>query len=268
MLASVVIPVHNGADFIAEAVASALGQHFDDFEVLVCDNSSTDRTLDVLDSFGHISNLRVISFTEYVGMPENLNRGFDLAHGHYVRFLCHDDVLESNCLSATVSALEAEHAACLATSYETSIGSRSFYRGEQILGGGGVVTGSRILDSVVRHGNWIGGPSAVTIRKSAVSGRLFDPSLSCSFDIEGWLRLTRDSSLVVVPEVLFHSRIHLRQASRRCERGGFDQDWGEVLTRILGSTDSAGLAIRLLFALARSRLRYAYKRIFTPRAQE
>src|SRR6266550_3098051 len=48
---SVVIPTYNGADVIGEAVESALDQEFDDFEVIVVDDGSTDRTPDVLAGF-------------------------------------------------------------------------------------------------------------------------------------------------------------------------------------------------------------------------
>lgn len=89
---SICIPVYNGGDYVGEAVRSALAQDYPRFEVVVCDNLSTDGTASVLEGFGDV-RLRVHYATEHVGMAENWNRTIALSRGERVLVLSADDRL-------------------------------------------------------------------------------------------------------------------------------------------------------------------------------
>jgi glycosyltransferase involved in cell wall biosynthesis len=87
---SVVIPTHNRAHAIGEAIGSALAQTFREFEVLVVDDGSTDDTETVVRAF-HDSRLRYIRMDKNSGASAARNRGVAEAKGEYVAFLDSDD---------------------------------------------------------------------------------------------------------------------------------------------------------------------------------
>jgi glycosyltransferase involved in cell wall biosynthesis len=102
------LPVRNGASFIRRALESLEAQDFDDFEVVVCDNQSTDETGNIVTEVAN----RDPRFKYYlnetnIGQVENFNRVFELSRGRYFRWLGFDDQLEPNCARRCVEALEA-----------------------------------------------------------------------------------------------------------------------------------------------------------------
>ena len=87
---SVIIPVKNGARFVAEAISSALEQLRAGDEVLAVDDGSTDETPAILSSFSHPA-LRLISAGGH-GISAARNMGFAASRGAFVAFLDHDDL--------------------------------------------------------------------------------------------------------------------------------------------------------------------------------
>ncbi len=83
-LVSVVIPTHDGQEFVAEAVESVLAQDHRPLEVLVCDDGSSDRTVEILGSFGERIRLFVQS---HQGASAARNRAARGARGALLAFL-------------------------------------------------------------------------------------------------------------------------------------------------------------------------------------
>lgn len=89
---------------IERAVRSALAQNFDDFEVLVVDNGSTDGTWEILTKL-QAPNLRVMQNEKNLGCYGNHNSCLTHARGEWVKFLHGDDELMPDCLSSMVEAI-------------------------------------------------------------------------------------------------------------------------------------------------------------------
>jgi glycosyltransferase involved in cell wall biosynthesis len=102
------MPVYNGERFLAEAIESVLRQSFTDFELIISDNASTDRTGDICQSYA-ATDPRIRYFRNEVnqGALPNFNRVFELARGRYFKWAAHDDVLRPDFLNRCVEALEA-----------------------------------------------------------------------------------------------------------------------------------------------------------------
>ena len=87
---TVFIPVHNRANYVCVAVNSILAQDFDDFELLVVDDGSTDDTVATLEAFDD-PRLVVAKNGENRGIPYTRNHGLELARGEYIALLDSDD---------------------------------------------------------------------------------------------------------------------------------------------------------------------------------
>ena len=87
---SVCIPTRNRMEMLREAIESVLVQTFDDFELIISDNASTDRTEDVVGAF-HDGRIRYVKLERDVGAIGNFNHCLGMARGRYVCILNDDD---------------------------------------------------------------------------------------------------------------------------------------------------------------------------------
>ena len=89
---SVCIPSYNGARYLGETIASVLAQDSSDYELVICDNASTDDTPRVGRSFPD-RRVRYVRFDAFVSQSANWDRCLDLAAGDYVVLLHADDLI-------------------------------------------------------------------------------------------------------------------------------------------------------------------------------
>jgi succinoglycan biosynthesis protein ExoO len=92
-IVSVIIPAYNAEDSLPQAIDSALAQTFCDLEVIVIDDFSADKTLDIAVAFEHSSEgrVRILKNDSNVGPGESRNRGISVATGDWIAFLDADD---------------------------------------------------------------------------------------------------------------------------------------------------------------------------------
>ena len=103
---SVVVPTFNRAEAMRRCLASLVRQTLKDFEVLVCDDGSTDKTRDVLEEFKNSLSIRYLPGHHFGGPSVPRNRGIAEAEGEYVAFLDSDDWWHPTKLARCVSHLE------------------------------------------------------------------------------------------------------------------------------------------------------------------
>ena len=107
MLTSVVIPVRNGADTIAEQLEALAQQEYDGaWEVVVADNGSSDATREVVTGFRGLPELRLVDASGGAGAGFARNVGASLARGELLLFVDADDRVTRGWLAAMASALE------------------------------------------------------------------------------------------------------------------------------------------------------------------
>lgn len=102
---SIIMPAYNAELYIAQAISSVLYQTFENWELIVVDDGSTDSTLEIVFSF-HDDRIRLIK-QENSGVSNARNTGLNLAKGKYITFLDADDILPTHSLQARVEYLEA-----------------------------------------------------------------------------------------------------------------------------------------------------------------
>jgi glycosyltransferase involved in cell wall biosynthesis len=103
---SVVLPVYNGQRFLAEAVDSVLRQTYREFQFVIVDDGSTDRTAEILDGFAR-SDSRVVvrSHLRNLGVRSALNEACHLASGECLAVMNHDDICQPDRLLKQVEFL-------------------------------------------------------------------------------------------------------------------------------------------------------------------
>jgi glycosyltransferase involved in cell wall biosynthesis len=111
-LVSVIMPCLNGERHIQTAINSVLAQTFGDFELIVVDNGSTDRTSEILGAIND-PRLRVLTLSER-GVSRARNLGLREAHGTFIAFLDSDDTWDATFLEKMQTALKINPHAVLA----------------------------------------------------------------------------------------------------------------------------------------------------------
>jgi len=101
------LPVRNGERYLEQALRSLLSQSFEDFELIISDNSSTDRTAEISQDIARQdSRVRYHRFTEDVGAARNFNTVFHLGTARYFKWAAHDDVHHPDYISACSRVLD------------------------------------------------------------------------------------------------------------------------------------------------------------------
>ncbi len=209
MKVSVVIPTFNRAHLLRDALDSVLQQTFQDFEIVIVDDGSTDGTTELVQT---ISDTRIRYFTQdHRGVAAALNHGWQNARGTYIGRLDSDDCWSPTLLQELVNALEANPK--IAVAYARAQGMNA--NGESLtqLIGAQEKFPSETLKSLV-YGDFVS-PMAVLIRRDAlaqVGG--YDESLIANEDWDLWLRLAQNFQFAYVPRVLARYRYHAQNLTR------------------------------------------------------
>jgi glycosyltransferase involved in cell wall biosynthesis len=218
-IVSVVMPAHNCADYIGEAVASVLGQTFRDLEILVVDDGSTDDTVGALAPYAE--HVRLIRQGQR-GVSAARNAGILASRGQLVAFLDADDIWLPEKLELQVEAvLRHPDAGFVYTDFMVfdAAGVRTpsrFSRTPEAVAWfqRSSVAGDSSRGAIYRellHDNWIHASSVLVNRRTLDEAGPFDESLSRGEDYDMWLRMARDRPVVCINRVL--SAYRFRQES-------------------------------------------------------
>jgi glycosyltransferase involved in cell wall biosynthesis len=210
---SIVIPVYNGANYLAEAIDSALGQTYPAHEVIVVDDGSTDGGATRRIAEGYGDRVRYIH-RQNGGCGAALNTGIAAMSGTYFSWLSHDDVYPPDKLVRQVEVLGdlADRETIIYGDYEL-IDAESRLIGRISLETIGTREQLAIplypLLNGVMHGCGMLVPRALFERYGC-----FDPTLRTSQDYALWFRFLRHVAVRYEPHVFVRSRVHDAQGSR------------------------------------------------------
>lgn len=240
---SICIPVYNGADWLSEAIDSALAQTRTDFELLIVDNGSADDTLAISQSYAERDDrIRVEHSDETVSAIANHSRCLDLARGSLIKFLHHDDTLRPDCVGRMAEVFEQQPTVGLVFSRREVVlddpddpSARAWARAHGTIHDGFgelelVNSGADLLDRWLPtfggadFANWVAEPSGTMLRKEAVR-RVggFNLGVWQSFDIDLWLRVLAVSDVGFIDEPLVRFRHHALSLTARTSRDR--EDW-------------------------------------------
>ena len=102
-LVSIGLPVYNGARHIERAVKAVLAQTYEDLELIISDNASTDETYEICDQLARADDrIRLLANERNMGAAANFNAVFLQSAGRYFKWLGHDDFLEPTAIEVAV----------------------------------------------------------------------------------------------------------------------------------------------------------------------
>lgn len=203
------MPVFNGETYLAPAVESILGQTFSDFELLVLNDGSFDRSLEIVASY-HDPRIRLMDPGRHLGLSGIRNLGLDLARGTYLAFLDCDDVSLPQRLERQVAFLDAhpEIGACGAWVRNFGVGVEE--RTSQYPTAPDDLKCLLIFDMYHCFTN-----PAMMLRMGLVKryGLRYDPVFGQygAEDYDFWTRAVRHFPISNLPEVLLQKRLHPAQ---------------------------------------------------------
>ena len=118
-LVTVVIPVYNSEQYLRETLESVANQTYSNIEVIVVNDASTDRSMDIIHEFSNrISNLKIIDLKKNEGVSNARNIGIKNATGNFVAFLDSDDIWKKNKIEVQVDFMLKNHIDFSYSSYE------------------------------------------------------------------------------------------------------------------------------------------------------
>lgn len=191
---SVVIPAYNAEHTILETIASVQQQTFSDFELIVINDGSTDRTLELLQNVED-ERLKIFSY-ENGGLSVARNRGITHATGEFIAFLDADDLWTPDKLELQLTALQQHSEAGIAYSWTNYVDEQG-----KLLDTGVHLFFEGDVQAELLVNNFIASGSNPLIRRRAIeSVGEFDPTCAGCADWDYWLRLSAKWSFVVVPK--------------------------------------------------------------------
>lgn len=205
---SVVIPVYNREVYVGESIESILAQTFTDFELLVIDDGSTDRSRDMVRTYKD-PRVRLVCHERNRGIPRTRNVGIDAARGTYLAFLDSDDVAVPTRLAKQVAFLDGhpDHAAVGAWVDWMDDTRRPLGRIKRWPLSAPDVAALRLFRQGIEN-------TASMARTAILREYRHDEHFEISEDFELWARISAEHGIANLPEVLVRRRAHAQQTSK------------------------------------------------------
>jgi predicted O-linked N-acetylglucosamine transferase (SPINDLY family)/glycosyltransferase involved in cell wall biosynthesis len=232
-LVSVCIPTYNGEKFVAEAIQSVLAQSYPNLEIILSDDNSSDRTIEIAKSFQAQSphKFSILEHSQY-GLAENWNFCIAQATGKYLKFIFQDDLLEPEAIESMVALAEQDpeigmvfsprklftitgniHDTRLLANHEAKNVHKGWSNLKSIQSGQELLQDLNILNNPI---NKIGEPSTVLIKKEVFDALgAFDQELCQLVDLEMWLRIMSQYKIGFIDRTLSSFRIHAAQQTQK-----------------------------------------------------
>jgi glycosyltransferase involved in cell wall biosynthesis len=202
---SVLMCVFNGEKYLREAIDSILCQTFTDFEFIIINDKSTDRSVDIIRSYAD-PRIRLYSNESNIGLTKSLNKGIDLAKGKYIARMDADDISLPDRLATQVEFMESNpHIGVCGTWFELFGDSNS------------IVSHPINHDEIILkffNQNAIGHPTVI-IKTSVLHENRYNEQYITTQDYELWTRLAISGfKFHNIPSVLLRYRWHNQNISK------------------------------------------------------
>ena len=224
MLISVCIPTYNGGKYLKACLQSVCQQTFTDFEIIICDDYSSDNTVEIVKAFQQKDSRIKLSVNEKnLGLVGNWNRCLEIAQGEWIKFVFQDDLISAACLEQMLKIatdktqmvlcerefiFEKEVADDIKNEYTNNV-----LRMHKAIGAEGIqhVSPQKACDLINKYvpANFFGEPTSVMFRKLVINEiGMFNSAINQHCDLEYWLRISSAYGFEYTSDKLVSFRIH------------------------------------------------------------
>lgn len=173
-LVSILIPVYNRENLIKATVKSALTQTYENIEIIIADNQSTDNTWRILQSLASQDNrIKIFQNETNIGPVRNWKRCIDEASGQYGKILWSDDLIASDFLEKTVPFLEDANVGFVFTGTEIFIEGTNQKTLNYFIGKNGLYETGKYIQGVLFQGNFPVSPGCALFRLNDLKKNLW-----------------------------------------------------------------------------------------------
>ena len=212
-IVSVIIPTYNRAHLIDKAINSVLSQTYQDYEIIIVDDASTDNTKEVVKDFTD-SRISYIFHTNNLDISAARNSGIKASQGKYIALLDSDDEWLPEKLDKQINKFEKE---------SLKIGviyTGSYYideKGNQIRKVHVPIKEGYIYEDLLRAGGYLCLSSTLIKRECFKKVGLFDENLPPCEDLDMWIRIAKYYKFSYIKDLLVATRIHNNQITNDSE---------------------------------------------------
>ncbi|MBN2348494.1 MAG: glycosyltransferase [Bacteroidales bacterium] len=215
---SIIMPVFNSEQYTADAIKSVLQQVFTNFEFIIINDASTDKTLQIINHYSSVDNrIKIITNPENLGIVKSLNIGLQSALGNYIARIDSDDLWHKNKLGKQISYFKNNANLFLLGTAKVLIdkfGNPRTSEEKQFF----------LYDDIkkqIGRGNLFCHSSVVFKREVINDIGYYNEKYKNSEDYEYWLRILSKKRGEILPEPLTYYRIHINMISIRKRKEQF-----------------------------------------------
>jgi len=221
---------YNREQYIASAIESVLASTYTNLELIICDDCSKDRTIDIAQGYKKAdSRVKIFANTANLGDYKNRNKAASFATGKYLKYLDSDDIMYAHCLYVMVSAMEKFPQAGFGLSaksdaeqpYPVVLSPREIY-----------------LEHYNGYGHFDRAPGSAIIRKDVFNSAGGFSGKRYIGDNELWLKLAQKQYMVKFPSNLYWSRQHNNSEKVFEQKDNISKVRQELFDSFLNSADS------------------------------
>ena len=204
---SVIMSVYNGETYLEEAIESIRNQTFKNWELIVINDCSKDRTGEILENFTRLDDrIKVHANEVNLKLPASLNKAIALSSGKYIARMDADDISLPDRLKKQFEFME--------ENTDISLSSCRFMtvkNGVYMSGGAGGRCDNDALKTMLLLANPILHPGVIA-KAEIMKKYKYDTTLTCTEDLELWTRMvTNNEKIEILPECLLIYRLHDKQ---------------------------------------------------------
>jgi glycosyltransferase involved in cell wall biosynthesis len=244
---SVNMIVHNGEMYIAESIRSVLSQTFSDFEFIIFNDGSTDKTVAIVEQFND-SRIKLIHNYKKSGLAHARNKALSESKGKYIAILDSDDVAYPDRFKLQVDFLNKNPSYCLVCGWTDIVDAEGNITRQEYFN----YSDKEIAAALFFH-NCIS-QSSVMLRKSMLPSEVpYHPAFPPAEDYHLWVRMAKSYPMHIIKQPLIKYRVHSSNTSAIKQVKDFPREYAILALQCenLGldgfSNDEVGLQLALVF---------------------
>jgi len=194
--------VYNGEKYLKEAIESILNQTFRDFEFIIVDDGSTDRTPEILKEYVRKDErIKIITNPQNIGLTKSLNRAIKLAKGEYIARMDADDIAAPKRLEKQIEFMKRNPEFGLVGTAYYEMNSKGNIVGEKYF----PASDEEIRKNLIKYNPFF--HSSVVIRKKVFDKvGLYNENIPKAQDYDLWFRIAQNYKIANLPSLLMMRR--------------------------------------------------------------